>query len=118
MEEAEYTALTEAVEQAGFFTTLHPLGDALVLASRRTEGRLRGNSFWVPLRAGHWYLATWSPAFYLVPNGADMTALCLDCLRASPEASAEVPPDIASRYQLLEVSEEDYGQGDSGGRKA
>jgi hypothetical protein len=111
MRAENYTEIKEAVEKAGYFTTLHPNGDEgvwIVLVSCRTEGRLHGNSFRVSLKTGRWYLVTWSPAFYLVPPGADLTALCLDCLRASRSPIPEVPLDIASRYQLLEVSEEDY----------
>lgn len=111
MREEEYTGIKTAVEAAGFFTTFHPNGDGgvwIVLVSRRTEGRLHGNSFRVSLKAGRWYLVTWSPVFYLIPPGANLTAVCLDCLRASRSPIPEVPPEIASRHQLLEVSEEDY----------
>lgn len=111
MREEDYTEIKEAVEKAGFFTTFHPNADEgvwIVLVSRCTEGRLHGNSFRLSLKAGHWYLVTWSPVFYLVPPGADLIALCLDCLHASRSPIPEVPPDIASRYQLLDVSEEDY----------
>ena len=111
MREEDYTEIKKAVEQAGFFTTLHPNGDEgvwIVLVSHCTDGRLHGNSFRVSLKAGHWYLVTWSPTFYLVPQGADLTALCLDCLRASRSPIPAVPPDFANRYQLLELSEDDY----------
>jgi hypothetical protein len=62
------------------------------------------------LNAARWYLVTWSPVFYLIPPGADLTALCLECLRASRSPISEVPHDIASRYQLLEVSEKNDDQ--------
>jgi hypothetical protein len=107
----DYTEIKEAVEEAGYFTTLHPNGKGgvwIVLLSHRTEGRLHGNSFRVSLNGGRWYLVTWLPVFYLVPPGADLTALCLDCLRASHIPIPKVPPEIASRYQLVEVSEEEY----------
>jgi hypothetical protein len=111
MRKEDYTEIKEAIEEASFFTTLQPNGDGgvwIVLVSRYTEGRLHGNSFRVSLKAGRWYLVTWSPAFYLVPPHADLIALCLDCLRASRSPIPEVPPEIGARYQLLEVSEEDY----------
>ncbi len=111
MREEDYTEIKKAVEEAGFFTTLHPNGDGgvwIVVVSSCTEGRYHGNSFRVSLKAGCWYLITWSPAFYFVPPDADLPALCLDCLRASCSPIPEVPPGIARRYQLLEVSEERY----------
>jgi hypothetical protein len=113
MREEDYAEIKKTVEEAGFFTTLQPNGDGgvwIVLVSRCTEGQLHGNSFRVSLKADRWYLVTWSPVFYLVPPGADLTALCLDCLRASRSPIHVVPPDIASRYGLLKVSEEEYDQ--------
>jgi hypothetical protein len=79
-----------------------------VLVSHCTEGRLHGNSFRVSLKAGRWNLVTWVPVFYLLPPGADLIARCIDWLRASRSPIPTVPSDIASRYHLLEVSEEDY----------
>jgi hypothetical protein len=111
MKEEDYTEIKEAVEKAGFFTTLHPNGDDgvwIVLVSHRTEGRLHGNSFRVSLKGGRWYLITWSPVFYLVPPGADLNTLCLDCLRACRTPIPAMPPEIISRYRLVEVSEGEY----------
>jgi hypothetical protein len=111
MREEDYTEIKEAIETAGFFTTFYPNGDEggwIVLVSRCREGQLHGNSFRVALKAGRWFLVTWSPVFYVLPPSADLIALCLDCLRASDSPIPTVPPEIASRYQLLEVSEEDY----------
>jgi hypothetical protein len=111
MKEEDYTEIKQAIEEAGFFTTLHPNGDDgvwIVLVSQCTDGRLHGNSFRVSFKGGRWYLVTWLPAFYLVPPGVDLTVLCLDCLRASPTPIARVPPDIATRYQLVEVPEKEY----------
>jgi hypothetical protein len=113
MRAEDYTELKNAVEEAGFFTTFQFTDDEgvwIVLVSRYTEGRLHGNSFRVSLKAGRWYLVTWSPIFYRVPPSEDLTALCLECLRASRSPIGRVPPEIARRYQLVEVSEEDYGR--------
>jgi hypothetical protein len=107
----DYTEIQRAVERAGFFTTLNPQGDDgdwLVLASRRTKGRLHGNSFRLAVKGGRWYLVTWTPAYYVVAPGTDLTSLCLDCLRASPSPLTTVPPDLAARHQLVEVSEDEF----------
>ena len=76
--------------------------------TRFTEGRLHGNGFRVSLKAGRWYLFTWLPAYYLIPPGADLPALCLDCLRASRSPFPKVPADIAGRYGLVEMSEGEF----------
>jgi len=111
MQEEEYTDIKLAVEEAGFFTTFQPFEDDevwIVLASHRTEGVLDGNSFRVSLKGGRWYLVTWALVYYLVPPGADLTALCLDCLRVTHKTISQMPAKIVSRYQLVEISEEEY----------
>ena len=108
MREEDYAEIKEAVEEAGFFTILRPNENEIMLVSHRTGERLHGNSFRVSVKGSRWYLVTWSPVFYEVPSCVDLTALCLDCLRASRTPIPAVPPDIASRYQLVEVSEEEY----------
>jgi hypothetical protein len=111
MRPEDYTDIKQAVEAAGCFTTLQPNGDGgvwIVLVSRCTEGRLHGNSVRVSLKRGHWYLVTWSPAYYLIPHEADLTAVCLDCLRVSTTPIPEVPPDVAGHHGLLRISEHEY----------
>lgn len=111
MRPEDYAEIKQAVEAAGFYTTLHPDDNGgvwLVLVSDCTDGRLHGNSFRVSLKSGRWYLVTWWPAFYLVPDAADLIALCLECLRASDAPFPRLPRQIAIRYKLVEVSEEEY----------
>jgi hypothetical protein len=109
MRQEDYAEIKDAVEKAGFFASFQPY-DAdeefrwlIVLVSRCTEGRLHGNSFRLSLEQGQWHLITWSPVEYTVPAIADLTALCLECLRASGTPIPVVPPDIASRYGLQEL---------------
>jgi hypothetical protein len=107
----EYTEIKDAVEGAGFFTTFQSDGHrglSIVLVTHRTDGRLHGNSFCVAHKVGRWYLVTRAPVFYLVPPGAALPALCLDCLRSSHSPIAKVPSGIANRYGLVEVSAEEY----------
>ena len=123
MREEDYTKIKKAVEKAGFFAAITEKEDDgvwIVLASRSTEGRYHGNRFRLELKPGRCYLVVEGPSrlsgrnktvlplppvFYLVPPGTDLMALSLDCLRESNSPNAEYAPDIADRYQLLEVSE-------------
>lgn len=109
MRPQDYSEIKDAVERAGSFTSVQSYGEnedvrwRIVLASHCTEGRLHGNSLWLSLEQGEWHLITWSPVEYLVPAGADLTALCRECLRASGSPISVVPPGIAIRYRLLEL---------------
>src|SRR6266446_4028254 len=52
---------------------------SVVCASKRFEGGLTGNSFWLwsSEKAGDWYVATWTPRYYLIPATTDVVALCV-----------------------------------------
>src|SRR5262249_33658655 len=67
----------------------------------------RGNSFWLTHTAGHWYLFTWSPIGYRVPDSADIGALCRTCMANGENAMPAVPADIAQVFGLVELSEEE-----------
>lgn len=116
MRQEDYAEIKDAVEKAGFFTSFQPYGEdedvrwMIVLVSHRTEGRLHGNSFRCSLEQGQWHLITWSPVDYLIPAGADLTSLCLECLRASKTPIPVVPADIASRYGLQELPQDESDQ--------
>lgn len=67
----------------------------------------QGNSFWVTNIAGRWYLFTWAPVGYRVPDLEDMAALCRVCMGFADSAMARVPPDIVHDLGLIELSEQD-----------
>jgi hypothetical protein len=112
MPEEDYIPIKEAVEHAGFFTTFRPDegGEWIVLASRRTDGRLHGNSIRVSVRGGKCFLSTWVPIFYRLAVEQELPAVCLDCLRSTRSILGAIPPEIVARYQLVEVSEAEYDE--------
>ncbi len=59
----------------------------------------RGNSFWVTHSAGHWYLFTWSPVGYRVPDSVDFAAVCRACMALwKHRAMYRVPREIAELF--------------------
>ena len=65
----------------------------------------RGNSFWVTNVAGRWYVFTWVPVGYRVPDSVDMAELCRTCMAHGDSAMAKVPAEIANEFGLVELSE-------------
>lgn len=66
----------------------------------------RGNSFWVTQVDQRWYLFTWSPRGYLVPEAADMTELCRACMNSTDRAMGTVPDDIIESFALDPLTDE------------
>ena len=67
-----------------------------------------GNSFRMSCVAGVWYLSTWNPICYRIPLHQDLVGLCESCMRCSTSAMYKVPPDLVARYELVELTDEDY----------
>ena len=103
-----YDALAKALAEVGL-TGQRQNQDQLVVSSQ--EGPVwpnRGNSFWLSRRQGVWYLSTWSPVAYSVPANQDVLALCTACMSAGATAMSRVPPEIAARFGLRELDENEY----------
>jgi len=66
-----------------------------------------GNSFWVTHVGGRWYLFTWSPVAYGVPDFADITALCRTCMAFGHCAMYTVTIEIVQQFGLVELSEKE-----------
>ncbi len=110
--EDDYRYVRERVEAGGFFTTIRPCNDGgfnLVCASRQSEdgNRLSGKSFWVwhSRRNKAWYLVTWAPQYYLIPDTEDPAEVCLRWLTASVDSGSYTPDAIVREFGLREVPE-------------
>jgi hypothetical protein len=102
-----FANLVREIESAGYFTSLrrYSEGDVLVCVSQRSQdGRLRGNSFLVDKREEKWYISTWGGRpEYLVLEGQDIVALCLECLRLGTTPIADIPENVIQKYGLKRV---------------
>jgi len=110
--ELTYDHIKEAVEAAGYFTSLEtrPSGQQrLIVASRRlASGRgLCGNSFWIHEFEKVWYLGHWSSRLYVIPDARLIVDFCLEWFSRVPN---ELPYDFdehcRNKYELIEVTEE------------
>jgi hypothetical protein len=110
----EYEQLVAIVEAQGYFAQVreHDNGftDVVCNSARDAFGSFHGNSFRVECsaRTGQWFVATWAPEFYRVPNPADVPAVCLAVLSSSNRPVWELDRSIIDQFGLEHVSREDY----------
>ena len=103
-----YTELTSALNAIGL-TGQQRSPDLLVVSAQRGPVYPdRGNSFCLSLRSGSWYLSTWLPACYRIPEGQDVVAVCSACMGFGTSAMYQVPDEIASRFGLEEISDDEF----------
>lgn len=108
MQPDPYVVLTEALAAVGL-TGQRNRPDQLVVSGQ--QGPVwpnKGNSFWLSQNQGVWYLSTWSPVCYRVPENQDLVQLCVACMAIGTSAMYRVPPDIAARFKLQEIDDRQY----------
>jgi hypothetical protein len=67
----------------------------------------RGNSFWVTNVSGQWYLFTWAPRGYSLPESDRIAALCRAFMASSAKVEALVPENLIAEFTLRELSDEE-----------
>ena len=56
-----------------------------------------------------WYVSTWLPALYSVPDEIDIVTLCRECLAADDGGGwYTIPKRIAEKYRLERLDEEEF----------
>jgi hypothetical protein len=103
-----YDSLQEALAAVGL-TGQRRSEDQLIVSSQ--EGPVwpnRGNSFWLSQKKEVWYLSTWLPAVYRIPESQDTVALCVGCMAVGTIAMYRVPPDLLAHFGLQEIDDEEY----------
>jgi len=103
-----YPLVAKAVADAGFFTS----GDfetQIICASKiRPEGGFTGNSFWVAQRDCGWFLGTWGPHVYRIPENERVAELCVAWLKRHPDGTApDVDNYIRENFDLVEIDPDD-----------
>lgn len=68
----------------------------------------RGNSFWLSLHGGIWYLSTWLPVCYRIPGDQDVVAVCSACMGFGTSAMYRVPDEIAARFVMEQISDDEF----------
>ena len=108
MSHDSHTSLTNALSAIGL-TGQQQNPDMLVVSAQRGPvWPNQGNSFWLSLQSGTWYLSTWLPACYRIPGGQDVVAVCSACMEFGTSAMHRVPDDIAARFGLERISDDEF----------
>ena len=102
-----YDAIKLATEKAGFFASHDPdLGRLICASILREDGGLAGNSFWITQRSSRWFLGTWGPHFYRIPDEQRIPELCTTWLhRESRVMAADVDDYIRKEFHLVELED-------------
>lgn len=109
----KYVVLKSEIMSAGFFAVIEDAASGstdhrVVCAShRRGSGGLCGTSFWVTYRRGGWYLGTWRPEFYELPDPTRIGELCLSLLKEGKGSGpiSLCPKRVRRSFQLLKVDD-------------
>jgi hypothetical protein len=104
----DYVSLKNDVEAAGYFvvTPLDKGVDRVYLASIKFDNGHSGVSFWVAQRKNEWFIATYSPRIYRLPDPKRVAELAV--LGGGGGTPYDFRPEIKATFQLAEVSEDDF----------
>jgi hypothetical protein len=105
-----------AVREMGLFTSLQPLtphvGLKLVCASDGGDWGIGGISFWVTVIRGRWYVATWVPHVYSIPESIDVIGVVAAAIRAAQKHEDPnyyiVDPAVVARFGLVEIAYSEF----------
>jgi hypothetical protein len=108
-----YDALARAVTAAGFFTngvedhgTWHR---TCVCSKKRPDGDNTGNSFWLSRLPSGWYLGTWGPHLYRLPDESRLAELCVHWLTRVPHGTRpDFDEQLKAEFGLILVAEEEF----------
>jgi hypothetical protein len=105
-----YDSLAAAVTAAGCFTTGfedHGSWHRTCVASKRCPGGVTGNSFWVSRLPSGWYLGTWGPHLYRLPDESRLAELCVSWLTRVPNGTRpDFDEQLKKEFGLVPVPEE------------
>lgn len=103
-----YQLLATAISDAGFFTTGDFENKVICASKILPEGGYTGNSFWVAQRESGWFLGTWGPHLYRIPEPEFVPQLCIAWLRRHPDGTAaDVDAYIREEFHLVEIDPDD-----------
>ncbi len=102
-----FKALATALAADGIRCQFHSAGQMVISRQVGAVWPNRGNSFSVTNIAGQWYLFTWVPIGYRVPDTSECAALCRTCMSLGDSAMGRVPSEIMREFGLVELSDEE-----------
>lgn len=102
-----YTEIRDALAQSGIKCGVDGRHQITVSVQDRAIWPDAGNSFWITMATGSWYLFTWSPAGYRIPRGTDIPELCRRCMKSGNRAIYTVPDNICDEFGLVELDDDE-----------
>jgi hypothetical protein len=78
--------------------------DRLVVSNEK-PARPGRNCFWVTSKGRQWFVGTFLPAGYHVPEAQEIGPLCETVFRSSPTAVYSLDPAIVTRYRLRTLTD-------------
>jgi hypothetical protein len=108
MQAHPYDSLTKALAAVGLVGQRQGEDQLIVSSQQGPVWPNRGNSFWTSYKRGVWYLSTWLPVGYRVPEKKDVLALCQACMSAGASVMYRVPPEVVANFELQELDEIEY----------
>lgn len=68
------------------------------------NGPVLTGRIWITWRE-HWFISTWVPTIYAVPDNADVVGLCVACVTHAPDRFYQIPDSIVQQFQLRLLDE-------------
>jgi hypothetical protein len=94
-EAARYATVIEGLRANGCHAEFHRPGQLVVC---RKAPVLAGR-IWITWR-DRWFVSTWAPAVYAVPEDTDIVALCVACVNDKSKPFYRIPGPIVQQFQL------------------
>lgn len=107
----EYARLVLRLTQLGIYTSRQPHGEfaeRVVCATHGSDWGIGGKSFWVTVRNGVWFIVSWAPHFYRVPERSDIVDVVEGALQLAVDQYYDVPTGVKAQYDLVEIEEEEF----------
>ena len=108
-----YTEITYVILRAGFFVaTPHsadPFPRICPASKRRDGGGYTGNSFWIAVLNGQWFIGAWGGSIYTTSAPETLGEFSVDWLTCKPnETSADFDDWILQKYKLSLIDNEEF----------
>ncbi len=68
----------------------------------------RGNSFWIVRLGGAWYVVTWAPVAYRVPEATSVVEVAAAFVDVGATAQSRLPAEQVERFGLTEVPQDEF----------
>ncbi len=112
-----YLDIISAIEAAGFYVSgpnqyVEPecTWNRIIPASKlRPQGGYTGNSFWISLDEGSWFIGVWGGRVYGIREPSKIASMAIDWMSARPNGTYhDFETWLIEKYDLYEIEENDF----------